>query len=88
MVLDVFSRKVVGWQMADTMSTDLVLSALQMGLWRRDVVRDRLIHHSDKGSHTPRCGSPNALPTPALHPPPDRSATTTTTPWPNHSSAA
>ena len=49
-VLDVFSRKVVGWQMADTMSTDLVLSALQMGLWRRDVVRDRLIHHSDKGS--------------------------------------
>ena len=49
-VLDVFSRKVVGWQMADTMSTDLVLSALQMGLWRRDVVRDQLIHHSDKGS--------------------------------------
>jgi transposase InsO family protein len=49
-VLDVFSRKVVGWQMADTMTTDLVLSALEMGLWRRDVVRDRLIHHSDKGS--------------------------------------
>jgi putative transposase len=49
-VLDVFSRKVVGWQMADTMTTDLVLSALEMGLWRRDVVRDGLIHHSDKGS--------------------------------------
>jgi len=49
-VLDVFSRKVVGWQMADIMTTDLVLSALEMGLWRRDVVRDRLIHHSDKGS--------------------------------------
>jgi transposase InsO family protein len=44
MVLDVFSSKVVGWQMADTMTTDLVLSALEMGLWRRDVVRDRLIH--------------------------------------------
>jgi len=49
-VLDVFSRKIVGWQMADTMTTDLVLTAFEMGLWRRDVVRDRLIHHSDKGS--------------------------------------
>jgi transposase InsO family protein len=49
-VLDVFSRKVVGWQMADRMTTDLVLSAFEMGLWRRDVARDRLIHHSDKGS--------------------------------------
>jgi putative transposase len=49
-VLDVFSRKVVGWQMADRMTTDLVLSALEMALWRRDVVRNRLIHHSDKGS--------------------------------------
>jgi hypothetical protein len=29
-------------------------------LWRRDLVRDRLIHHSDKGPNTPRCGSPNA----------------------------
>jgi transposase InsO family protein len=49
-VLDVFSPKVVGWQMADRMTTDLVLTAFEMGLWRRDVVRDRLIHHSDKGS--------------------------------------
>jgi putative transposase len=49
-VLDVFSRKIVGWQMADTMTTDLVLTAFEMGLWRRDVVWDRLIHHSDKGS--------------------------------------
>jgi putative transposase len=49
-VLDVFSRKVVGWQMADRMTTDLVLTAFEMGLWRRDVVRDRLIHHSDRGS--------------------------------------
>jgi putative transposase len=49
-VLDVFSRKVVGWQMADRMTTDLVLTAFEMGLWRRDVVRDQLIHHSDKGA--------------------------------------
>jgi putative transposase len=49
-VLDVFSRKVVGWQMADRMTTDLVLTAFEMSLWRRDVVRHQLIHHSDKGS--------------------------------------
>jgi putative transposase len=49
-VLDVFSRKVVGWQMADRMTTDLVLTAFEMGLWRRDILRDQLIHHSDKGS--------------------------------------
>jgi putative transposase len=38
-VLDVFSRKVVGWQMADQMTTDLVLTAFEMGLWRRDILR-------------------------------------------------
>jgi putative transposase len=87
-VLDVFSRKVVGWQMADTMTTDLVLSAVEMGLWRRDVVRDGLIITAITAPHTPRCCSPNASPTPARHPPPDRSATATTTPGPNRSSAA
>lgn len=49
-VLDVFSRKIVGWQMSDRMTTDLVLSAFEMGLWRRDVTREQLVHHSDKGS--------------------------------------
>ena len=49
-VLDVFSRKIVGWQMSDRMTTELVLSAFEMALWRRDVVREQLVHHSDKGS--------------------------------------
>jgi putative transposase len=49
-VLDVFSRRVVGWQMSDRMTTDLVLSAFEMSLRRRDVARDALVHHSDKGS--------------------------------------
>lgn len=49
-VLDVFSRKIVGWKMSDRMTTDLVLDAFEMGLWRRNVVRDALVHHSDKGS--------------------------------------
>lgn len=47
-VLDAFSRKVVGWSMADDMHTDLVLAALGMALQTR---RPRaVIHHSDQGS--------------------------------------
>jgi hypothetical protein len=36
--------------MADRMITDLVLTAFEMALWQRDAVRNRLSHHSDKGS--------------------------------------
>jgi putative transposase len=47
-VLDVFSRKVVGWSMAEEMPTDLVLSALDMALQTRRP--KAVIHHSDQGS--------------------------------------
>jgi putative transposase len=50
-VIDVFSRRVVGWQFATHMRTDLVLDALRMALTRRDHGADvELIHHSDAGS--------------------------------------
>ncbi len=50
-VIDVFSRRVVGWQFASHMRTDLVLDALRMALTRRDHGADvQLIHHSDAGS--------------------------------------
>lgn len=49
-VLDVFSRRLVGWSMSDRMTTPLVLSALEMGLFRRDVQRGELTHHADHGS--------------------------------------
>ena len=48
MVLDVFSRRVVGWAMATHLRTELVLAALDMALWRRRPAR--VIHHSDQGS--------------------------------------
>jgi putative transposase len=51
-VIDVFSRRVVGWQLSTSLRTDLALDALEMGLWTRQR-EDRdprgLIHHSDKG---------------------------------------
>jgi len=51
-VIDVFSRRIVGWQFACHMRTDLVLDALRMALAQRgsagaDVA---LVHHSDRGS--------------------------------------
>ena len=47
-VLDVFSRKIVGWSMAEHMRVDLVSDALQMALQRR-CPSDGLLHHSDRG---------------------------------------
>lgn len=50
-VIDVFSRKVVGWQLASHMRTDLVLDALRMALGTRDHGADfRLVAHTDRGS--------------------------------------
>jgi putative transposase len=49
--IDAFSRRIVGWQFASHMRTDLVLDALRMALARRDAGADvQLIHHSDAGS--------------------------------------
>jgi putative transposase len=48
-VQDAFSRRIVGWSMADHMRADLVVDALQMGLARRKPDAG-LIHHSDQGS--------------------------------------
>ena len=47
-VMDVYSRKVVGWAFAERMTTDLVIAALNMALITRRPVS--VIHHSDQGS--------------------------------------
>jgi putative transposase len=50
-VIDVYSRRIVGWQLASHMRTDLVLDALRMALSRRRSGADvQLVHHSDAGS--------------------------------------
>jgi putative transposase len=51
-VIDVFSRRVVGWQCSKSLRTDLALDALEMGIWtraRQGLDTQGLIHHSDKG---------------------------------------
>lgn len=50
-VIDAFARRVVGWQLAGHMRTDLVLDALRMALGTREHGADlELVHHSDAGS--------------------------------------
>jgi transposase InsO family protein len=48
-VLDAFSRRVIGWSMAGHLRAELALSALAMALGKRDVTPGGLIHHSDQG---------------------------------------
>lgn len=48
-VVDLFSRRVVGWSMQSSMTAQLVLDALIMALWRRGKPNE-LLHHSDQGS--------------------------------------
>lgn len=48
-ILDVYSRRVVGWSMANHLRTELVVDALEMALWRRKP-NTGLIHHTDRGA--------------------------------------
>ncbi|GAB1692580.1 IS3 family transposase [Krasilnikovia sp. M28-CT-15] len=50
-VRDVFSRRIVGWKTSDRCDTDLVLAALEYGIFSREVRDGELIHHSDRGSN-------------------------------------
>jgi putative transposase len=49
-VMDAFSRRIIGWQTADHLRTDLPLDALEMALWNRNVHDGQTVHHSDAGS--------------------------------------
>jgi putative transposase len=51
-ILDVYSRMVVGWQVSNSLRSDLAIDALEMAVWNRTrtgQVLDGLVHHSDRG---------------------------------------
>lgn len=48
-VIDLYSRRVVGWSMQSRQTTDVVLQALHMTVWRRKP-KQRVLIHSDQGS--------------------------------------
>ena len=96
LVIDAYSRFIVGWRVSNSLRTDLALDALEQALWaRRPDTADpdqRLVHHSDAGSqggfNTCPSATPTASPKPASNPRSDPSETPTTTPSPNPSSAS
>jgi len=47
-VIDVYSRKIVGWRVSNSLRTDLALDALEQALYARPAI-DHLVHHSDRG---------------------------------------
>ncbi len=48
-VIDVFSRRIVGWRVSNSLKSDLALDALEQAICERTVGGDRLVHHSDRG---------------------------------------
>jgi len=85
-IVDVFSRRIVGWKAARSMTKSLVIDALNMAAWvRRGVSLEGLVCHSDAGS----LGNTHPSPTPtdwrrsARHHRSERSGTASTTPWPS-----
>jgi putative transposase len=50
-ITDLYSRMIVGWQVADHLRTDLALDALEMAIFaRHDQLGSDLVHHSDRGA--------------------------------------
>jgi len=48
--MDLFARRILGWQVADHLRSDLALDALEMAIWaRRHESMDGLVHHSNRG---------------------------------------
>ncbi|MGI5182478.1 IS3 family transposase [Dactylosporangium sp. CA-152071] len=62
-VRDAFSNRIVGWKAGDRCDTDLILGALEYGIWTRDVRDQQLIHHSD---YAESCVKPRNRGWPAL----------------------
>ena len=66
LVIDVFSRRIVGWRASRSLRSDLALDALEQAIWARSGL-DGLVHHSDRGSqylsirYTERLGEAGAV---------------------------
>ena len=60
-VIDVFSRRIVGWRVDRTLRASLALDALEMAIWARREPLDGLVHHSDRGVQYLAESSPEQL---------------------------
>jgi putative transposase len=82
-VIDVFSRRIVGWRASASMRTDLALDALEQAIYDRcDDDTGDLVHHSDRGSQMFPFATPSGSRTPASSAPWAVAVTRTITPSP------
>lgn len=87
-VIDICSRKVVGWSIADHMRTSLVTDAIEMAVAARGGGVHGVVFHTDRGARTARPPSPRCAAGTASAAAWAGSAQATTTPWPSRSSRA
>jgi len=85
-VIDLFSRKVVGWSLSDSLETRLVSHALRSAIESRSPKRGELLHHSDRGCQYTSDAYQRTLRTMDITCSMSRPATATTMRWPNGSS--
>jgi putative transposase len=86
-ILDVFSRRIIGWQLATNMRTTRVLDALRMALGTRQPGADfTLVAHTDQGSQYVSYDYTQVLDDAACSRQSGQSATRSTTRWPRASS--
>ena len=55
LVIDLYSRKVVGWSMSKRLTSTLVCDTLLMALWHRRPPKGQVIHCADRGVHRKVC---------------------------------
>ena len=83
-VIDVFSRRIVGWRVSNSLRSDLALDALEQALYdRQPDGAERLVHHWTGGRNIYRFATPSAWPRRASSRPSAAAAIRTTTRWPN-----
>jgi transposase InsO family protein len=87
LVIDAFSRCIVGWQASRSLRTDLALDALEMAIWARHGALEGLVHHSDRAANIWLSATPNAWPRRGRSPRWAPAGTRSTTRWPRRSSA-
>ena len=99
-VVDAYARRILGWRVASTMATSMVLDAIEQAIWTRQQegvldLKD-VVHHTDYAEFglirigdlsTRRSGSVNGSPKPGSNPRSARSAAPMTTRWPRPSTA-
>ena len=90
-VTDAYARRILGWRVASTMATSMVLDSIEQAIWTRQQegaldLKD-VVHHTAGDLSTPRFGSPNGSQKPVSSPRSEQSAAPTTTLSPRPSTA-